>query len=796
MFMNYLKITFRTMKKQKGYSFINIAGLAVGMACCMLIMLWVQDELSYDRFHEHADDTYRVVYVSSASKQAATHGPLAAALKERYPEVVESVRIETAPRMVLSYRSEDKHAGDRTFYEDRIILADPSLFSIFSFPFVEGSPETALVNPLSIVITEAMAWKYFGDENPVGKSISVNGMFNPTVTGVIKNVPYNSHLQFDFIVPFVVLKMLGQNIDAWNATGYFTYVQPQKNTDYTEFSGQIENIFRDYAPEYNMNAALQPLTDIHLHSDYRFDLAGHGDAKYVYIFSGIAILILFIACINFINLSTARSVNRAKEVGMRKIVGAGRDQLIKQFMGESFIFAFAALIIAVIAAAAVLPGFNHLSGKSLSIQLTNTAFLTGILCICVLTGAMAGSYPAVVLSSFRPAWILKGYRRRGAVSKRAVMRRALVVAQFASSVLLIAASLVISDQLDFIKNKKLGFDKENIIYIPLGGSGGKYESLKNELLQVPNVTGMAVSEFLPIRMGIETNEVDWQGRQPDASIAMKYKSVDYDYIGVLGMELAAGRNFSPEYATDADAAYILNEEAVRQMELGSPVGKNFSLKNVEGTIIGVVKDANFRSLHNAIEPQAFRLFTNMTSRMAQISGFVYIRIGPGDIPQTLRNIEETWAKIVPGVPSEYHFLDEEYDRLYRDEQRMGMLSRYFTALAVVISCLGLFGLSAYSAEQRTKEIGIRKTLGASEPGIVFMLSKESIAWVLTANIIALPAAWYLLDRWLQEFAYRIDIGAGIFALTGLLTLLIALVTVSFQAIRAARANPVDSLRYE
>jgi len=743
MFRNYLKTALRNIKRHKGYSLINIVGLAVGMACCILILLWVQDELSFDRFHENADGIYRVLqdinFADHSTTWAITQGPLGPSLKEDFPEIINATRI-TGRGLRLTYNDKS--------YDEGVSMADGSIFEMFTFPLVKGDPATALSDPFSIVLTEEMAAKYFGDEDPIGKTIKANNQWDFQVTGVMKNVPSNSHLEFDFLIPFIFGRELNYTVDRWGNSQFRTYVQLAKGVPAQEVIQKISGyLFEKPTIEKDARLNLQPLTRIHLYSNYEYDSA-HGDITYVTLFSLIAFFILLIACINFMNLATARSGNRAKEIGMRKVSGANKADIIRQFYGESTLLAFISLLLAVVLVWLLLPVFNNLAAKELSLDITgNLSILLGLLCIAILTGIISGSYPAFFLSAFQPVMVLKGLRLSS--SKGSLFRKTLVVFQFSLTILLIICTIGVYDQLNYMRNRKLGYDKEHMIYFGMRGDmREKFDTVKNELLQNPNILGVTAASNVPTYGYYFSNSLwRWEGQNPDEETLMRAVLIDFDYFKTFGMEITEGRSFSKEFPTDATEAIMVNEEAVKAMGMESPIGKRLSLQDENFKIIGVVKNYHFRSLQQEIEPLILVYYPSYCR-------VLFARLKSDQIPQTIGYIENAWKKFAPGYPFNYRFLDEALDRLYRSEQRIGTLFRYFSILAILISCLGLLGLASFMAEQRTKEIGIRKVLGATASNIVALLSKEFTKWVIVAN------------------------------------------TVSYQSIKAALANPADSLRYE
>ena len=793
MFKNYFKTTFRNTTRHKGYSFINLTGLAIGMACTLLILLWVKDELSYDRFHEKGKDIYRIMSYGTRYMIEGFDGtpaPLAPAIKEEVPGIVNYARFSDVPKLVFKY-------GDKIFYETRGLIADPTVFEIFTFPFVQGDPKTALSEPLDIVITETMANKYFGSENPVGKTMEVEGM-SAAVRGVIQDIPHNSHIQFDFLSSYEFIEEITGYGTSWGSFNFVTYLQLEANRDIKEIGENITAVAaKNNCPQVKdgVEFRLQPLAEIHLDSRAAYrNYSDIGDRKYVYVFSIIALFILFIACVNFMNLSTARSTTRAKEVGMRKTVGASRRQLIMQFFGESLFLTSIACVFALILVTFLLPAFNQITGKQLKLDLIDVQLVIGLIIIVLLTAVTAGSYPAIYLSSFRPVKVLKGVFISDGKSQ--TFRRVLVVTQFSLSIALLIGTSVAYNQLHFLRHSNLGFNKENIVYVPIKENIGKrYDAFKAELLNDSNILSVAAQYYLFAEEGaFRSTGYDWEGREEGQEVDIILNLVDYDFIPMLDLELLEGRNFSKEYSTDVSQAYILNEEAIKEMGIQDPVGKQFSYGKRKGTIIGILKNANFRSLHVEIEPHVF-FYLNEVSEATQY-GVVLVKIAGNNTEEALAKIQGVWENINPISPFEYHFLDQKYDSLYRKEKKIGTILNTFTLFAILISCLGLFGLASFLTEQRTNEIGIRKVLGASESGIVFLLSKQFTKWVLIANLFAWPAAYFVMNEWLKNFAYRINIGIWVFVLSGMLAVGIALLTVSYQALKAARANPIDSLRYE
>ena len=778
MFKNYLKIAFRNIKKNKGYSFISISGLAVGMACCIITLLWIQFELSYDKFHKNAGELYRVAFTDEKRDFHSEYmvGLLSDFLKDEYPEIVNSTNLGRAESK-LTY-------GDKSFFSSGFFVHS-DFFEMFTFPFVKGDSKTAFNSPLSIVITEELANKFFGNSDVIGTALRIDDGDDLPITGIVKKLPTNSHIQFEFLLPFQIAPDI---MKKWDVKTTEAYVLLDKNSSYQEVSDKISNVYNDHNPGIYPNYLyLQPLTQIHLYA-----LGGGGLITYVYIFSAIAIIVLLIACINFMNLSTACSEMRFKEIGMKKVIGSNRIQLIKQFLSESVLLSFIALIFAVILSNLLLPSISNMTDKQMEFNYSGKIILNFI-GIALLTGIISGSYPAFFLSSFSPVKVLKGLMFTGTKSRSSLLRSVLVIAQFSASILFIICAAIIFKQLDYIRNKDLGFNKENVVIVQIQGElRQNCQSVKRELLKNPDIEGIAVSALGLIRWGSSAS-IEWPGKMPDQIFDVGFNWVDYDYLKTFKMEMAEGRFFSREFSTDMSDAFIVNEATVRAMGLKDPIGKKItrlpdSPYEDTGTIIGVIKDYNTESLHGEIRP--FLLL------LTESGGLMNIRIKANNIPNAIKLIEDTINKFIPNYPFEYSFLGDVIDSQYRTEQITGGLIVLITIIAISLSSLGLFGLVSFAAEKRTKEIGVRKVLGASISNIVFLLSKDFTRLVLLANIIAWPTAWFIMNRWLENFAFRINIDWWIFIMTGVLALVIAFLTVSGLVFKAARANPVDSLRYE
>jgi putative ABC transport system permease protein len=789
MLQNYLKIALRNLLRHKAFSFINIAGLATGMACSILMLLWVQDELSYDRFHARADSIYRLTAEISSDKIATTSAPLAAALQAEMPEVKNATRLFPSESLF--------DVVSRKFEEKRVLYADSTFLQVFSFPLVKGDARTALSRPDGVLLTEEMARKYFGSEEALGQTIRMDNQHDFTVTGVLQNVPANSHLQFDFLLPMSFLVRINDDLknNVWSNFNFFTYVQLHERLIPTNVSlGSLEQRITELFAknEHGMKASfqLQPLTRVHLHSKYVADVEGHGNIQNVRIFSVVAAFILLIACINFMNLATARSARRAKEVGLRKVIGALRGQLIGQFLGESLLISFLALVLAIILVEAALPAFNDLSGKALSVSLSNGKIFLGMLFIAFVTGLVSGSYSALFLSGFQPVQTLKGGTTKIGSGGSVYFRNGLVVLQFVVSIVLIVGTAVVYKQLQFIRSRNLGYDKENLLYVPLKGDlAQNYQALRTELEQNPTTSDFTFVSSLPTGSINSTLGISWDGKDPQVQPIFSVIAVDEDFTEIFKMQMASGRSFSKDFKADT-ANYVVNEKAleVMGMEAESAIGKQLTLWGTTGTIIGVVKDFNFKPVQQPIEPLILIL--------KPMGGFAVVRTKPNQLEAAIADLENSWQKLNPAYPFSYDFVDQDLARLYKAEQRMGRILNAFAALAIFISCLGLYGLAAFMAERRTKEIGVRKVLGASVASIIGLLSKDFVKLVGVAFVIATPLAWYGMSRWLEDYVYRIDLEWWVFVLAGLLALLIALLTVSFQSVKAALMNPVKTLRRE
>jgi putative ABC transport system permease protein len=783
MFHNYFKVALRNLKKHLGYSFINIAGLALGMACCILILAWVQDELGTDRFHAKADSLYIVRTIQHYGSETVTGSgsvpALGPALRAEFPEVRNAARIANGQgRYLLEYK-------DKQFRE-YAQLADPQIFEMFTFPFIKGDLKEVFRGPGVMVLSESAAKRIFGDEEPVGETVTLDKADVFRVVGIMKDIPHNSTIRFDIWVPLeLTQKWRRPNyISTWYNMAFRTYVELADGANVEAFNKKIFNRIRQSDPK----TILEPL--LFLFKNYALDIAGRKEG--VRIFSIIAFLILIIACINFMNLTTARSARRAKEVGLRMVIGADRGQVMRQFFGESLLFTILSLMIAVGIILISLPAFRSLTGKPLhSANFLHPLILAGIVGVTLLTGFLAGSYPALLLSGFKPASVLKGLR--DSVNRGSAFRKGLVVIQFALSAMLIIGTVVIFSQVRYMKGKSLGFDREHLLYIPLEGELLKnIDTLKNEIRRHPGIQSASATTHSPTGIYSNGQGWNWEGRNPNVDPLVTYFGVDPDFLNTFKMEMVQGESFRPASGMSPDV--IINERFGEI--IGSPhvIGMRLSQGMRVLRIMGVVKDFHFTPVDQEIGP--ILVYSDSTYRAFQPYRYLFIRLNPGDVPGSVAYLEKTVRKFNPEFPFEYRFLDEDYDQLYKSIEREMAIVRTFAGLAILISCLGLFGLAAYTAEQRTKEIGIRKVLGASMPGIVVLLSKEYAKWVLVANVIAWPVSYFLMKSWLKDYAYRISLSGLIFAASAILTLLVAQLTVSFQAFKAARMNPANSIRYE
>jgi len=805
MLKNYLTIAVRNLMRHKAYMLINIAGLSIGMACTMIILLWVQYELSYDRYHEHADRIYRLAtYIDFGKwqgKLAVSNFPAGPYLKRHVPEVLEAVRLQKI-RDKLQVQFNGKQ-----FFEKDIFIADESVFDVLSFRLIRGDPKSALNTGSGVVVTENIAKKYFGSDDPIGKIINLENKYPLTVTGVMANLPPNSHFSVNILISFNVMiefypdhykKVMGN----WTkGIDNYTYLLLQKDCDVAELEKKFPALIEDHAGEIlkrlggKMAFFLQPLRRIHLHSKLKAELSENGDAAYVYAHIFVALFILIMACTNFMNLSTARAADRTKEVGIRKVLGAHRFQLINRFLVESILLSIISLIIALVLVELSLPLFSSLTASPLNLRFVAVyRLLGGLVALLFFVAIFAGSYPAVFLSVFQPARVLSDSFHTGLSGTR--FRNLLVVLQFTISIALIAGTGIIFKQIQYMQQKNLGFDQEQVLILRAIDDSilKSVAALKDELKNHTGITHVALSSHVP---GQAPSFIVFipEGFNDDQSQLMDRISIDSDFIPTMGIQIKAGRNFLPEFAGDHRQAVLINETAARQFGWEYPIGKTIDLpipdtdQKVTKSVVGVVQDFHMESLHKVIRPIYIEKERNRYR-------YISLKLKTQTIPNTLAFLRERLKQIDPAQAFDYFFLDQTFARQYEADKKLGQIFSCFTLLAIFIACLGLFGLASFIAEKCTKEIGIRKALGASVPNIVLLLSKEWTKWVLAANIIAWPAAYLAMDRWLQNFAYRVDMGLGVFILSAIVVLMMALLTVGYQATKAARTNPVEALRYE
>lgn len=789
---NYIKVALRYAERNKGYVFMNVIGLAVGLACCIFIILYVQDELSFDKFFKDKEKIFRVIADrgkgDNISQSANTSYPIGPALKADFPEIQEMIRLRRMFKPIIS-------SGDTKYREERFCVTDSTFFDVFDLPLAQGNRESVFSDPYSVVLTPRTARRYFGDENPIGQTMVYTsgggGSGEFTVTGVLEELPQNTHLEFDFLAPMYAF---GGPVGRWEVfVQNYTYLKLENNATPEQLEAKLPAFVQLHVgPQLEegevFDLFLQPLTSIHLYSHRENEQKENGNITYVYLFSAIGLLILLIACVNFMNMSTARSAERAQEVGMRKALGGTRSDLIKQFMLESVLMSLFALLLALILTQIFLPEFNRITEKSFTFGLISdfrlVLSLTGL---ALLVGLMAGSYPALLLSSFKPVQVLKS---RSTAGGPGLLRKVLVVFQFAVTVALIIGTTVIYQQLVYTENKDLGFDKEQVVTIPIDiPTGNRSGLIKEELMRNSEVVNASASMLIPSEE-LWTYSARVVGQ--DAGITIGFCKVDYNFFETFGIQLKAGRLFNESIAADSVSTYIINEEAVRQLGFETAetaLGKELIYGgDKRGTIIGVVRNFHTSSLHTEIGPAIFFIEPEYYYLSARLSG--------NRIDETMAYIESTLAGIAPALPFEYSFLDRRFDRLYRSDRKVAEVIASFSVLAIVIACFGLFGLTAYSAQQRTREIGVRKVLGATTANVFSLLTRDYLKLVVIGFMIAVPVSFWWVNRWLQNFAYHIEPGAKIYLAAGAITFLIALLTVSYQSVKTALMNPVKSLRSE
>ena len=794
MIRNYFKIAFRNLLKYKGYSFINIAGLAIGLACCMTIGLFIWDELSYDRFHTNGKSIYRVVEKQNQAGTiydiAVTPNPLAPTLKSEYPEIQAATRIRQRGLRILQHDS-------TTVEIEKTAITDNEFFKVFDFKLERGNAKTILLQPKEIIITENTAEKLFGtdwrqSDKLLGEALILNNEDTLTLAGVAQNPPVNSHIEFDALISAKTYEGMARSY-LWGNNDYYTYLQLRPEADAAALEKKLVNYIKGKEQESTTTLHFQPLYDVYLHSDFAFNTDfGNKTSKVIYIriFSIVGVIILLIALFNFINLATARAMQRAREVGVRKAIGALRKQLVFQFLGESVLMSFIAVFFAVFLLGAFLPLMNNLAAKSIAIPFSNPYFYLSIFALTLFISLLAGSYPAFYLSGFQPVKVLKGVFKIGSGQ---TFRRSLVVSQFVFSIVLIIGTIVIYKQLTYIQNKNLGFDKSQVLVVRMKNNLSRNgANMKADLLKQSSIANVALSSTNLINVTNSTSSIKWEGQADKDEFLMTLGNIDSDFLPTSGIKLITGRNFNATITTDTSSAYIINASAAKRMGWTpeQAIGKTFELWKVKGKIIGVVQDFHFHPLNTLIEPFLFRYWPKESySRML-------IKTTPGQVHEAIASIEKFYKQYEKQTAPQYEFLDQALDNQYRAEQRTGTIVLYFSVLAIFISCLGLFGLATFSAEQRTKEIGIRKVLGASVMSITTLLSKDFIRLVLIANSIAFPIAFYAMNTWLKDFSYRISIEWWVFVVAGVLAIVIALLTVSYQSIKAALTNPVKTLKTE
>ena len=785
MIHNYLKTTFRNLWKNKGFTFLNIFGLGIGIACASLIFLWVEDEINFNNYFSNKENLYKIkdsqTYDGTTFTFDATPGPLAAGIKTEIPGIKNTARSSWEQQSLFSL-------GDKNIYE-RGMYVDSSFLKMFQLEFVQGNAGTAFQQLHSLVITEKMAHKFFGNDNAIGKSLRVDNNASSVVTGVIKDLPESVSFQFEWLAPFKIFENQNNWLQSWRNNGVLTYVELQPGADTKAINRKLYNYVQSKARDAEAKMSIYPMSRWRLYDSWKDGKEVPGRIRYVHLFSLIAWIILLIACINFMNLSTARSEKRAREVGVRKVLGAGKSKLVGQFIGESVIMALISAVVAVCIIFAVLPAFNSLVEKQLSIRLFQPLHISALLAIALACGLVAGSYPAFYLSSFNPVAVLKGIRIKMNGSA-GFIRKGLVVVQFSISIILIISTIIIYKQINHAKNRSLGYDKENLIYLPLQGKLKEhFNAVKNDLVQTGVVKDAALSQSTVLQLGSNTGDFQWQGKDPDKQVLITVESVSPEYTATMGMRIEKGRNFYDDLKSDS-GNIIINQTLAKIIGDKNIIGSLITNGDNKFTVVGVIGDFVYNNLYSPSSPLILFPDTSGTN-------FLTIRLKKtSNVAGALAKVENVIKANNPGFPFDYKFVDDQFDQFFKTEMLIGKLASVFAFLAIFISCLGLFGLAAYTAERRTKEIGIRKVLGASAKGLAGLLSKEFLILVMISCLIAFPIAWWMMHNWLEGYEYRIPISWPIFLVAGLLAMLIALFTVSVQAIKAALANPIQSLRSE
>ncbi len=791
MIMNYIISSFRSISRHKIFSFINLFGLSIAMAAVILIFLWVNNELSFDKFHENSENIFRVeenqYYNNDKYHVNVTPWPAGPTWEREIPEIEKAARLVFTGSMLF-------RKDEQKFYEPGVISADSGFFRIFTFPFLYGNPETSLDSPNSIVISEEIALKYFGDNNPVGEILQINNMVDCRVTGVMKKIPNNSSLKFEAAISFdYMINHTTRYSESWGNNSILTMVQLNPHADISKVNQKLTDVVSQNNENNDVEFMVAPLEELHLYSYFGFGVQQRG-IQNIYIFSAVGLFILIIACINFMNLTTARSVGRSKEIGIRKVNGAHRENLIIQFLGESMIMTIIAFMISIIIVLSLFPAFNQFTGKEFTASsLYNPVMIFSIVLLIIITSLLSGTYPALYLSSLIPVKIFSASGTKP--SGKAYFRKITVIIQFCLTIILIIGTVIIYGQLNYMQSKSLGYDKENILYIPLRGDmRDSYSKLKEELNKMPVILSITATAHIPYSIGSNSGGVDWEGKDPDLQVLVSTGASDYDYVETMKIEMKSGRSFSKDYVSDGIhdtiASFMINEEMEKIMDIDNILGTKLHYMGFHGPIIGVVKNYHFKSIRNEIEPLAIIVAPT------EYLNFMVMRLSPGNVQKNIKEINKTWDEIMPLYPFDYKFLDEDFDTLYKEEESMGKLMGYFALVAIIIACVGLFGLSVFNAEQKTKEIGIRKAHGASTRSILFLFSKEIVVLMVISSLLSWPLAYFLLSRWLQNFDYRIDLNPAIFLGAGLASLLIAMLSVSYQSAKAARKNPALTLRYE
>ena len=786
MFKNYFLIALRNIFRNKLFSTVNILGLALGIGSALLIFLWVNDELEFDHFHANSDRLYRIMENQTYTDGriytfAATPGPMAPFIKDKFPEIEKATRYTWEVQNLFQL-------DDKSFFEMGRYV-DQDFLEMFSFPFVKGDLNTALKDKSSIVITEKMANKYFGDGDALGKDFLLNTRNSFKVTGVIKDPPKNSTIQFDYLLPFQFFFDENRNwIDQWGNNNIRTYILLRADANAADFENKIKHEIKEHNEDSNVELFLQPFRDAYLYGDFENGKQAGGRVEQVRIFFVVAILVLIIACINFMNLSTAQATKRAKEVGLRKVIGAVPSQLFRQFMGESFLTVCLSSVIALLMAFLLLPKFNELTSKALSLYVIDGRTILIFVGIILFTAFVAGSYPAVFISEFKPVQVLKGQLKSG--SNAGFFRKILVVVQFSLSIFLIISTAVVFRQMTFMGNRDIGFDRENVFHMWMEGDvRTKFETFRQRLLSEPGIESVTAASQLPIEIGNSTMGLQWEGKDPDAQILFSNIDVDFEFIQTMKMRMLEGRPFDRTRVTDT-SAYIVNETAAAKFGFkDGTANQDLTMWDRKGKIVGVVKDFNFGSLHSAVEPLVIRMSMNNI-------GLVLVRTKQHETEAALASAEKLWKEYAPGYPFRYSFLNQDWEGFYKAEAQRGKVFNTLAILSIFISCLGLFGLSAFSAERRTKELGIRKTLGASTQGLVRLMGKEFTFLVLIAACIGCPLGWYAMTLWLSNYAYHIDVGVITLILAALICMMVSLITIAYHSIKVAASDPVKSLRYE